>query len=87
MASGKSAEMPSEGDDRVDAAVRGVEGIFHSPRTTLLGRQVGRKAGAIQFDPDDGLPLLLENGGSGADARSGTDDEVGTGPGAASRRR
>lgn len=71
--------MLAEGDDRLDAAVRGGEGIFHGPRTALLG-QASRKAGVIQVDPDDGLPLLLENG-SGADAGSGTDDDVHTGPG------
>lgn len=71
--------MPAEGDDRLDAAVRGGEGIFHGPRTALLG-QASRKAGVIQVDPDDGLPHLLEKGG-GADAGSGTDDDVDTGPG------
>ena len=71
--------MLAEGDDRLDAAARGGEGIFHGPRTALLG-QASRKAGVIQVDPDDGLPLLLENGG-GADAGSGTDDDVHTGPG------
>ena len=79
MASGERAEMLAEGDDRLDAAARGGEGIFHGPRTALLG-QASRKAGVIQVDPDDGLPLLLENGG-GADAGSGTDDDVHTGPG------